>query len=377
MTGQPSRDRPLRIALVAGTLRIGGTETQLVKLASGLRARGHEVHVIALLEGGPLAEPLRAAGVHLRAFAFGAQRRRRPAGRRPARVLLQEVRELYRVWRHLRAVRPDVCHTFLYTCNTLVLPLARLAGVPVRAAGRRGAEACLTGLRHRAVEAIGRRAASVHLCNSLARAAEVVRTEGVSGSRVLVIPNGVGIPAVVADPAREPARGVVVAQLRPGKGHADLLTALASLDRPPSVCLVGDGPHRRTIEELADRLGLGGVVRLAGQRPDAREVLPAYQFAILPSHSEGLPNAVLEAMAAGLPVIATAVGGVPDVVVDGVTGILVPPHSPPALAEAIARLAADPALRARLGAAGRAAAMGYSVPACVERHEAVYRQWLG
>ncbi|MGC9665573.1 glycosyltransferase [Planosporangium sp. 12N6] len=377
MTGLPRRDLPLRIVLVVGTLQVGGTETQLVKLASGLRARGHDVHVIALLGGGPLAAPLRAAGVETRIFAFGAQRQRHhPGGRSAARVVLGEVRELYRVWRHLRALRPDVCHAFLYTCNTLVLPLAWLARVPLRVAGRRGPDPELKGLRHRTVEAIGRRAASVHLCNSRAGAAEVVSAEGVPASRVLVIANGVEIPEAVAQAARQPAHGVVVAQLRPGKGHEDLLAALASLPAPPRVCLIGDGPQRRAIEEQVDRLGLAGVVQLAGERSDVRELLPAYQFAMLPSHGEGLPNAVLEAMAAGLPVIATAVGGVPDVVVDGVTGILVPPRAPDALAVAIAQLADDPDLRVRLGAAARAAAMDFSVPACVNRHEAIYRQWL-
>jgi glycosyltransferase involved in cell wall biosynthesis len=380
-TEPPGRaGRRLRIVLAVGTLRIGGTETQLVKLAIGLAGRGHEVHVLALSAGGPLAPSLRAAGVDVRVFAIGALRGDGPDGirwRRRIGVLGPEIRELYRVWRYLRAIRPDVCHAFLYTCNVLVLPMAWAAGTPLRIAGRRGAEPVHRGLRHRAVRAVGRWAATLHLCNSRARRAEVVRDEGVPAARVLVIANGVELPARVADPARQPPRGVVVASLRPGKGHADLLTAMASLPHPPDVCLIGDGGYRARIDVLRQRLGLAGVVRLAGACPDARGALAAYQFAVLPSHAEGLPNAVLEAMAAGLPVIATAVGGVPDVVVDGVTGLLVAPRAPGELAAAIERLAADPALRARLGAAARAAAHGYGVTACVERHEAVYLRWLG
>jgi glycosyltransferase involved in cell wall biosynthesis len=107
--------------------------------------------------------------------------------------------------------------------------------------------------------------------------------------------------------------------------------------------------------------------------PVACRVLDAYQFAVLPSHEEGLPNAVLEAMAAGLPVIATSVGGTPEIVAEGVTGLLVRPHAPHELAAAIARLTGDPRLREDLGAAGRRAAWHLSVGTCAARHEAVYR----
>jgi glycosyltransferase involved in cell wall biosynthesis len=281
------------------------------------------------------------------------------------------------VWRHLRELRPDVCHGFLYTCATLVLPLAWAARVRVRVSGRRGAVPVPAKWARRLVHAVGLRAASAHLCNSRAGADDAVRDDRIEPSRVLVIANGVEIPAATADPARQPATGVVVANMRAGKGHLDLLDALALLDAPPSVCLVGDGPERPAIEERIGRLGLRGAVGLAGARPDARRLLADYQFAVLPSHHEGLPNAVLEAMAAGLPVVATAVGGVPEIVTDGVTGLLVPPRTPADLAAAIGRLAADPALRARLGAAGRAAVSAYSVAACVDRHEAVYRKLLG
>jgi glycosyltransferase involved in cell wall biosynthesis len=350
----------VRIVLAVGTLRVGGTETQLVKLAAGLVARGHEVHVLALSSGGPLEEPLRAAGVGVRIFGFRAR----------------EIGQLLSIHRYLRSLRPDVCHTFLYTCNVFVLPLAKLAGVPLRVAGRRGAEPVLPGLRHQAVRAVGRRAAMLHVCNSAVRADEVVRLDGVPAARVLVIPNGVELPTDLAEPGREPARGIVVASLRAVKGHRDLLAALATMADPPRVCLVGDGPDRPAIAAEIGRLGLAGVVRLAGQRPDARAALRGYQFAILPSHNEGLPNAVLEAMAAGLPVVATAVGAVPDVVADGVTGFVVPPRQPAQLAAAIERLAGDPALRAQLGKAARVRAEDFSVASCVDTHEATYRQWL-
>jgi glycosyltransferase involved in cell wall biosynthesis len=118
--------------------------------------------------------------------------------------------------------------------------------------------------------------------------------------------------------------------------------------------VVGDGPERAQLEALAGQLGLADRVHLAGHQQDVRPWLAALDVLVLSSDWEGMPNALLEAMAAGLPIVATAVGGVPEVVVDGATGLLVPPGDPSALAEAITRLLRDPDLRRTMGQAGRA-----------------------
>lgn len=369
--------RPLRIVLSIGSLEVGGTESQLVKLAASLRVRGHDVHVIAVRCGGPYEERLRELGVPTRIFGYGGLRTRDRTGRRSPRILFGEVGRLIALWRHLRRLRPDVCHGFLFTCYTHVLPLAWLAGVPVRVNGRRGASpASPTGLLRAMLDAAGRHASNLYVTNAHALRAELVRVEGVPSHRVQVIPNGVEPPERVADPSRRPARGIVVANLIAYKGHADLVEALALLPAPPRMYLVGDGPERKRLAALVRARGLHTVVSLVGAVLDARVLLADYQFAVLPSHAEGLPNAVLEAMAAGLPVIATAVGGVPDVLTDGVEGVLVPPHDPPALAAAVARLAGDPELRRAMGEAGRRAAARLSVDECAARHEAVYRTLL-
>lgn len=368
---------PLRIVLSVGSLQVGGTESQLVKLAARLTARGHEVHVLAVCRGGPYEESLRAMGVPTRIFGYGGLRLRDGTGRRSLRILLAETRKLVAMWRHLRALRPDVCHGFLFTCYTHVLPLAWAAGVPVRVNGRRGTPPPRpTGLLRAVLDLAGHHASNLYVTNSRALAAGLVRDEGVPVHRVELIPNGVELPEETAEPARRPAYGVVVANLIDYKGHADLVEALALLDAPPPICLVGEGPERERLTRRIAARGLGHVVRLAGAVPDARAVLTDYQFAVLPSHTEGLPNAILEAMAAGLPVIATAVGGVPDLVADRVTGLLVPPHAPAALAAAIRELAGDPALRQQMGAAGRQAAERLSLDECAARHETVYRALL-
>jgi glycosyltransferase involved in cell wall biosynthesis len=375
----PARDtgRPLRIVLAIGSLQVGGTESQLVKLASRLVARGHDVHVIAVCRGGPYEESLRSLGSPTRVFGYGGLRLRDETGKRSPRVLVAETRRLLAMWSHLRRLRPDVCHGFLFTCYTHVLPLAWAAGVPVRVNGRRGASPPTpTGLLRAVLDFIGHHSSSLYVTNSRAQAERLVREEDVPAHRVEVIANGVEPHEKHADPSRRPARGIVVANLIAYKGHADLIEALAVLRTPPPLCLVGEGPERGRLTELIRARGLEHVVTLAGAVPDARGLFEHYEFAVLPSHGEGLPNAILEAMAAGLPVIATAVGGVPEIVSDGITGILVPARAPAELAAAIETVAGDPLLRSRMGTAGREHAARLSVDECAARHETVYRTLL-
>ena len=158
---------------------------------------------------------------------------------------------------------------------------------------------------------------------------------------------------------------LAVGRLSQEKGHADLLRALAILLRGPvgadapkfRAVLVGDGPERRNLAALASRLGIHDSVVVAGFQKDVRPFYRMASLLALPSHSEGSPYVLLEAMAAGLPIVATRVGGVPEHIEDGVTGLLVPERDPGAMAGAIGKLLAGPLLRDTLGAAGRACAL--------------------
>jgi glycosyltransferase involved in cell wall biosynthesis len=168
--------------------------------------------------------------------------------------------------------------------------------------------------------------------------------------------------------------------LAPEKDHETLIAAFARLaPRHPEaeLWLVGDGPKRRALQRLAEgRLPLGRVRFIPGQT----DILPLFRQSrvlALSSREEGLPNVVLEAMAAGLPVVATAVGGLSEVVQPGVTGWLVPPREPAALAEALSRLLADEAERRAFGSAGRARVLErFSMDAMVQRHEEVFLRLL-
>jgi glycosyltransferase involved in cell wall biosynthesis len=170
----------------------------------------------------------------------------------------------------------------------------------------------------------------------------------------VVIHNGVELPRATAEESRSgPCRLLTVGRLQAPKDPLTLVRALAELARPGEAVIAGDGPDRPAVESEVRRLGLESVVRLAGERNDVEELLAAADLFVLSSRSEGLPLSILEAMAAGLPVVASSVGGVPELVVEGETGLLVPPGDPHALAAAIERLLDDSALRRRLGAAGR------------------------
>lgn len=200
-------------------------------------------------------------------------------------------------------------------------------------------------------------------------------------ARTVVIHNGVELDRPRRTPAAavRPATLLSIGRLRAPKDFTTLVRAVASCE-PGSIRLLiaGDGPERpRLVSEIA-RLGLDGAVELLGTRGDVHELLAAADVFVLSSESEGMPMSVLEAMAAGLPVVASAVGGVPEVVRDGETGALVPPRDPAALAEAIRLLVADPALRQRFGDAGRRRVeREFAVADFRRAHLELYRAALG
>jgi glycosyltransferase involved in cell wall biosynthesis len=170
-----------------------------------------------------------------------------------------------------------------------------------------------------------------------------------------VIPNAVDVDAIPqARRDGDPPLVVAVGRLAEPKDALTLVRALAAVPgRAFGALLVGDGPDRPAVEAEVRRLGLRDVLTLTGTRDDVPALLAQADVFALSSRSEGAPLSILEAMAAGLPVVASRVGGVPELVVDGETGLLVPPGDPAALAAALGRLVADAGLRDRLGAAGR------------------------
>lgn len=367
---------PATILFVIGTLDIGGTERQLVRLATRLDRRRFRPVVCCLTSDGPLRAPLEAAGVPVEVVGF----RGLTIFRHPVAVC----RQLAQLTGAMRRHRPVIVHSFLFWAYILGTFAARAARVPFILTSRRGLDHAKARKPHYlALERLANRLTDLVVANSQAVAAHAVYAEGLPPSKVRVIYNGV-------DPAEFPPRppqtvGSVVqigclANLIAYKGHLDLVEAAATVcaARPAvRVLLAGEGPMRKAIATRIRSLGLESRVTLDGLVPDGPAWLRTLDAFVLPSREEGFPNALLEAMATGLPTVATDVGGVPEVLTDRVTGRLVPPQDPAALAAALNDLLADPGGAACLGAAARERVLArFTLDQTVAALEALYTSVL-
>lgn len=365
----------LRIALVVGTLGRGGTETQLCRLARELTARGHSVRVFAVLEGGPLEETLRADGIPFEIISFPGFWYRHDDGAIAWDQVSHCLRSLHQFWWSLVRFRPHVCHSYLPLAYMVATPIAFAAGTRVRITARRSLPSRTTlSRRYQVLHRWSTRLANAVVANSTAVAEDTRRVEPAAANKMHIIENGVDVPTSQADVSVQPAEAVVLANLIAYKGHADLVEALYSMQRPPLVRFLGDGPERESLERAVREAGLKDRVEFVGRVSDAGMALAKAQFAIHPSHEEGLPNAVLEEMSWGLPIVATSVGGVVELVTDEQHGLLVEPECPEQLARAVDRIMTDPDLRLRLGSAARARAAEFGWMRCTERHLDFYRQ---
>ena len=330
------------VLLLGDSLRAGGTEGQFVEIACGLDRARWDVHVSCLRAEGPLRARLEAAGVG--AWSCG-------------RGSLKPPRFLPAVWglvRYLRVHGIRLVHCFDFYSNILGVPAGRLARVPVSIASQRD----LGDLRPPGQQRVHRAALRLadHVLVNSEAVADRVRLNG----RVAVIPNGVDLARFGPAPtSRLRSAGMTVgtlAHLRPEKGLVDLVQAAAIVrgSHPQHrFVLWGEGPLRPRLEELVRQLGLGGTVELRGTTTEPEVALRQLDIFVLPSVSEACSNALLQAMATGLPVVATRVGGNPLLVADETTGLLVPPAQPAELAKAILRLIEAPALATALGARAR------------------------
>jgi glycosyltransferase involved in cell wall biosynthesis len=278
--------------------------------------------------------------------------------------------------RWCRRERITVVQTCDLYANVFGLPAAAAARVPVRIGSRREINPDKTAgqifLQRQAY-----RCATTVVANSPA-ARHALERDGVPPDRIVVIPNGVDGAAFGDRTPRARLRTILtVANLRPEKGHDVLLRAAARLIHTHPdlrILFAGDGPCRRDLESLAAVLGLTSRVAFLGHREDVPAVLEVADAFVLPSRSEAFPNAALEAMAAGLPVVASATGGLNDLIVNGTTGLLVPPGDPEALALAIGGVLDCPQTAADLGAQARHAIVGrYSFERMASEFEALYR----
>jgi glycosyltransferase involved in cell wall biosynthesis len=328
-----------RVLLLVTLAETGGAQTYVAALAKAL-AREYDVVVAAHGEGfhGFRYVPLR----HLR----------RPLN--PLHDALALV-ELYRLFRR---ERPLVVHANSSKAGVLGRLAAFAARVPVRFFTVHGwAFKAHTGLASNAylwADRLMSPLTTTTICVAHGERSAGLQARTCRADRTVVIYNGVPLDVPRRGAHTGPATLLSVGRLRAPKDFVTLVRAMAALEPGAArLRIAGDGPDRPALEAEIDRLGLTERVELLGTRDDVPELLAGSDVFVLASDSEGLPMSVLEAMAAGLPVVASAVGGIPELVRDGETGTLVRPGDSAVLARAIERIVSDPVLRDRLGEAGR------------------------
>jgi glycosyltransferase involved in cell wall biosynthesis len=367
----------MRIAIVIDSLRVGGAQKLVSTFVSHASAYDIEPVVIRLREDGASAimDPIQAAGVQIVTLPavslFSYQR-------------LKQLTDLF------RSEKIDLVQTHLYYANILGTLAAHRANIPVIAtlhslairSGLKNAilqrfeDFCLRRYATR-VLAVGNVVADAH--------------QGRYGRQKLdVIPNGIPQPQPVQIQERERLRQeitgngsksiiVTVGRFARAKGYEDMIEAFRLIhqkDMNPVLLMVGSGNTVESVKAQLEELDLSSSVILAGERRDVPQLLASSDVFASSSHREGLPLAVLEAMMAGLPVVATSVGDIPNVVTDE-TGVLVPPHQPQQLANALEDLLRNPEKRQAMGKAARQRAVNeYSVDAWMKKHLALYQNVL-
>ena len=358
---------PLPIAIVMTSFEPGGTERQMIELVRRLDRARWTVH-IACFEGKG-AWFRRAAEVAASVAEF------------PVRSFTSAgtARRIAAFSRWCRDRQIAIVHTTELYSNIFGLPGAALAGVPVRVANRRE----INPDKSAAQIALQRAAymfADKIVANSRA-AADRLRAERVPARKIAVVPNGIDFDRLRDHQPRPRLRKVVVvANLRREKGHDVLVDAAVDvLRRFPDAGfeIVGGGPELEPLLARAEQRGVLHAFTFLGHRDDVPGRLADADIFVLPSRSEAFPNAVLEAMAAGLPIVASGVGGILELIDDGRTGLLAPAGEAAPLAERIAALMADPILASRLGAAARDAARArYSFDRMVAAFDSIYSSEL-
>jgi glycosyltransferase involved in cell wall biosynthesis len=371
---RPWPARPVGLALVITDLDVGGAERALTALATRLEPARWRVGVFCLGGPGRLAEVIRGAGVSCECLGVS---RRRP------------VQAIARLAGCLRRFGPELVQSFLFHANLASRLAAPWAGRPWVVGGLRVAE------RQRRWHLVLDRLTSRLAVGSVCVSRGVLRFSrdvgGLDPARLAVIPNGIDpAPYDAAEPVPRAAIGVpddahlalYVGRLDPQKGLPDLLDAAERvIQRWPGwhLALAGDGPDRDwLLAQLAGRSALGDRVHWLGARDDVPGLLKSADVLVHPSLWEGMPNAVLEAMATHRPVVGTAVEGTEDLIVPGQTGWLVPPRDPDALGQALAEAAGDPERCKRYGAAARLRVdHEFSIDATVAAYEHLWAGVLG
>ena len=384
----------MRVLLAINGTDFGGTETVLVSIAGELQDRGHHVEVLSLKPPGRVAEQLRGLGISVGTLGMSEK-----VG------LFASIPAVLRLAARLRRGRFDLIHSFLPRANVLTRIANRLSGQCLPHVSR---EESTDHRRARVVSALNRWTSgwtSVVLAVSPEVRSALTRRDRLPAARVEILENGVDLEAIEREPRADLRRELdlpehsflmcAAGRLVPVKGHGYLIDALGELlPRHPSthLVIVGDGPEEERLRRRSTRMGVDGNVHFLGFRRDLIPLLKAVDLLVLPSLQEGLPLTMLEAMACGVPVAATAVGEIPAVIEHGRSGFLIAPPAPwgeqttirseataevppwPSLVEALTWMVENEQPRGKLARRARAEVVGrYGIAGLVSRLETIYR----
>jgi len=376
-----------QIMFVIGSLSVGGAERHLVSVASGLRQRGWQASVFVFSRSGPLLSELEAQGVPV----FGPT---------PVEQEKRGLTKRFWIWVRLIKAATQLAITLKQNQNLIIhffLPTAYIVG---------GILSCIVGAQHRImsrrslnnyqhkrplyrrIEYFLHSRMNMLLGNSLAVVREL-ELESKGDTPIRLIYNGVGLAITNGLSYGQIRRElrikesalvfIIVANIIPYKGHADLLVALASIrDNLPLhwnlICIGRDDGILSALQDQAKLLGISENIRWLGGRMNVEDFLPEADIYVSASHEEGFSNAVLEAMLAELPIVATNVGGNSEAIIDSVTGYIVPPYKPYELGAALLKLARDMD-RKIMGKRGQQYVKDrFSMKACLDKYEEIYKQ---
>jgi glycosyltransferase involved in cell wall biosynthesis/serine acetyltransferase len=371
----------LRVFHMAGSLDMGGSEHQMVEIGCRQKSRGHEIKIGCLSKKGSLLAVLERNGIEVAEF-------------NPSGGLLGPagIRQIIRLTLFLRRHRFDVFQSHDLYSTLLGVPAAWLAGVPLILSSRRDLASWwwYTSRNRWILRQIQNRSNRI-IANSQAVKEFLVHEDGFDPGRIRVLRNGVDFERFAKAPrdreklfpnlAGEDKLIAVVANMNvKSKGHSELVLAGTEICRefPEAKFLfIGDGVERSHLERMVGELDLRDRFLFLGLRHDVAEILACCDLFVLPSWAEGLPNSVLEAMAAGVPIVATRVGGIPEIIEDGVGGLLVPAQNPRALAAAIAQALGDPERARQFACVAQARARAeFSYERLLAELDGLYREGL-
>jgi len=365
--------RRIKVLFLITELNVGGAEMVVAKITAHLNEDRFHCSVCSLLPDGRLAEVLQEQGI--KTLSLNVKEK-------------FDVRGLFRLLRLLREEKTDILHTHLFHANLLGRIAGRMAGVPVIISHQHGVERSRSKVRS-LLDRLTSRYADVVISTCEVVKQTLIKRDKIPPDKIRTIYKGVEITnaEVKSSSARRnlgitsdvPVVGIV-ANLRSMKGHDTFLKAARMILNDVEnarFLIVGGGPLEGKLKALAFKLGVSPQTIFTGFRDDVPSLLATMDVFVLPSLWEGVPIAILEAMAMAKPVVATEVGGIPEIVVNGETGILVPPQNPKLLAEAIIALLQNRERAEAMGRAGRERVERcFTVERMVQQTEALYEELI-